>query len=218
MTARAQRGLTLPELLIALLIFAMISGVSVYALRLAVEGREQLETADATIRDMQIARLIIKQDLGGVAMRVVRDEFGAPYPSAFIGGVGLAFRRPVDGETLLLAFVRRGWDNPGEAAPRASLQAVEYLLVGDKLVRRARPYLDDAAGQPRAERVLIDGVSEASIYFYAGEVNGRFDWSEMWPRGCVGATCPPPKAIRMSLTTKRYGALEQLFWIGEFKQ
>ena len=34
MTRPSQRGLTLPELLIALLVFAMISGAAVYALRL----------------------------------------------------------------------------------------------------------------------------------------------------------------------------------------
>ena len=42
-----QRGVTLPELLVALFVFALISSVGVYALRLAVEGREQLTENDS---------------------------------------------------------------------------------------------------------------------------------------------------------------------------
>lgn len=217
MTRHSQRGLTLPELLIALLIFAMISGASVYALRLSVEGRDQLEEADAAIRDMQIARLIIKQDLATVALRTVRDEFGVPAPAPFLGGAGLALRKPVEGETLLLAFVRRGWENPGDVAPRPSLQAVEYLVVADKVVRRVRPYLDDASGQPRTDRVLFSDVTSVKIGFYAGEVSGRINWADLWPQGCAGALCPPPEAVQLTMTTARFGELEQLFWIGEIE-
>ena len=63
MSRSSQRGLTLPELLIALLVFALISGAAVYSLRLSVEGREQLEKVDNDIRDMQIFRQVVKQDL-----------------------------------------------------------------------------------------------------------------------------------------------------------
>lgn len=207
---KEQQGLTLPELLIALLIFAMISGASVYALRLTVEGRSQLEESDKAIRDMQIARLILKQDLAQVAPRVIRDEFGFAYPAAFLGGDGLSFRKPVDGEQALMAFVRRGWANPGDKAPRSTLQAVEYLVIGDRLVRRVRPYLDDARGQPRSDRTLIAGVTSVSVGFYAGEVSGRLNWADLWPApGGEG----PPDAVRLLLTTERFGELEQLFWI-----
>lgn len=212
---RAQLGLTLPELLIALLIFAMISGAAVYALRLTVEGREQLEEADGAVRDMQISRLIIKQDLATIAFRTVRDEFGVAAPAPFIGGDGVALRKPVDGETLLMAFVRRGWDNPDDASPRSTLQAVEYLLIGDGLVRRVRPYLDDATGQKRTDRVLLKGLSSAKFSFYQGEISGRIDWVDLWPSTCSGAACAPPKAARLVIATRRFGELEQLFWIGE---
>lgn len=212
MNREKQRGLTLPELLIALLIFAMISGASVYALRLSVEGREQLEDADKDIRDMQIARLILKQDLAQLAPRTVRDGFGNSYPAAFLGGDGLAFRPPKEGERLLMAFVRRGWTNPEDRAPRSSLQAVEYLMIGDALVRRVRPYLDDARDQKRTDRVLIGGLKSAAVSFYSGETGGRLTWVDLWPS--VGGS-DPPKAVRLIVTTERFGELEQLFWLGE---
>lgn len=213
--ASRQRGLTLPELLIALLVFAMISGAAVYALRLSVEGREQLEAADRDIRDMQIARLIIKQDLLTIAFRTVRDEFGQAYPGPFLGGRGISFRPPKEGEESLLVFVRRGWDNPDAAAPRSTLQAVEYLRIGDDLVRRVRPYLDDARGQKRTDRVLLSGVTGARVGFFAGEVNGRLNWADLWPTPALAGA---PKAVRLTLSTMRHGEIEQLFWIGELSQ
>lgn len=215
MTRLSQRGLTLPELLVALLIFAMISGAAVYALRLSVEGREQLERADASIRDLQIARLVIKEDLALIAPRVIRDEYGNAFPSPFLGGAGLALRPAKLGERILMAFVRRGWNNPQDRSPRSTLQAVEYLVVGESLVRRTRPYLDDARGQPRTDRVLINDVSDAAIGFYAGEVGGRMTWAELWPSPGLSG---PPMGVRLTLATKRFGELEQVFWIGEVGQ
>jgi general secretion pathway protein J len=210
-----QRGLTLPELLIALLVFAMISGAAVYALRLSVEGREQLQEADRDIREMQIMRQIVKQDLAGVVERTVRDEFGGSYPAAFLGGKGLAFRPPVEGERTLMLFVRRGWANPDDRAPRPTLQAVEYLIKGEDLVRRVRPYLDDARGQPRIDRVLLTKVADVEIGFATGEeTSSGLVYSDLWPRpGQSGA----PPAIKLTMTTKRFGAVEQLFWLGHWQ-
>jgi general secretion pathway protein J len=214
MKRNAQRGLTLPELLIALLIFALISGAAVYALRLSVEGREQLEEADRDLRDMQVTRLIVKQDLANIVLRSVRDEFGKPYPAPFLGGDGLSFLPRVDGERLLMAFVRRGWDNPDDLAPRPTLQAVEYLIVGDALVRRIRPYLDDARGQKRTDRVLLGDVSSIRINFYAGgETSAGLNYVDLWP--APQGVGEAPEAIRLTVATKRFGEIEQLFWIGK---
>lgn len=210
---KAQAGVTLPELLISLLIFTMISAVAVYALRLTVEGRDQLGLADAAIRDMQIARLVIKEDLLQTVPRVTRDEFGNAAPGAFLGGKGLAYRVPKDGETTLLAFVRAGWENPDALAPRSTLQAVEYVLAGDKLVRRTRPYLDDARGQPRTDRVLIAGVSAAEVGFFAGESSAGLQWADLWPSPQAGVAIPA--GVRLTLTTKNLGQFEQLFFVGE---
>lgn len=213
MSAKSQRGLTLPELLIALLIFAMISGAAVYALRLSIEGREQLEAADADIREMQIFRQIVRQDLANATPRAVRDEFGTPSPAPFLGGKGLAFRRPVEGELSLLLFVRRGWTNPDDRAPRPSLQAVEYLVKNGDLVRRTRPYLDDARDQKRTDRVLLKEVSDVSISFSTGlETASGPEFVDIWP--APQAKGELPQALRMTMTTRRFGVLEQSFWLG----
>lgn len=208
----AQRGVTLPELLVALLVFAMISSAGVYALRLAVDGREQLESSDTKLREWQLARLTIRQDLAQIARRVVRDEFGDAQAGAFMGGIGFAGRAPVQGETLLAGFVRRGWTNPESAVPRSTLQYVEYLLKGDDIVRRTRPYLDDARDQPHTDRILFADIRNAELSFLAGETADGLQWSEVWP--APGARGFAPQAMRLVFETERLGEVEQLFWIG----
>lgn len=208
-----QRGVTLPELLISLLIFAMISGVAVYALRLTVEGRDQLGAADAAIRELQVSRLLMKEDFLQSVPRVTRDEFGNSQPAAFLGGKGLSFRPPKDGESTLISFVRAGWDNPGVVAPRPSLQAIEYVLLGDKLVRRTRPYLDDARGQARTDRILLSNVEQASVSFFSGDSSAGLQWVELWPSPQLQSATPT--AVRLTLTLKGLGEIDQLFYIGE---
>ncbi len=215
MSARriSQRGVTLPELLVALLIFAMISSVGVYALRLGIDGREQLLTTDERLREWQLARLIIRQDLAQVAMRPVRDEFGAFQAGPFIGGFGFSGRTPISGETPLLAFVRGGWSNIDATTPRSTLQYVEYVLVEDDFVRRTRTYLDDARDQPARDRVLFENVGEVKLEFLLGETTRGLEWGENWP--ATGAPSAPPRAIRINFTSEHYGPVEQLFWIGD---
>ena len=211
--ANAQKGFTLPELLIALLVFSLISAAGVYSLQLGVQARTQLNDADNRIRAVELMRAILKEDLSLISQRRVRDEFGTPAPAAFIGGRGFDYRPPVNGETPLLGFVRNNWDNPDGAAPRPSLQYVEYLVVEDKLIRRARPYLDHARNQPVIERIVLEGVRNVSIDFFELESSSGLQWSLLWPVPTSQGFAP--KAVRLQYSSDRMGDIEQLFWVGE---
>ena len=212
MTARRrqQRGVTLPELLVALFVFALISSVGVYALRLTVDGREQLTSVDQNLREWQLARIIIRQDLMQAVDRTVRDEFGEYQPGPMIGGLGFSGRTPEAGETPLVAFVRGGWANYDAETPRSSLQYVEYVLKDDDIVRRSRAYLDDARDLPERDRALFQGVENVVFEFLLGETTRGLEWSENWPAGASAM----PQAVRLQFDTEKYGEMEQLFWIG----
>jgi general secretion pathway protein J len=211
MSRARQSGVTLPELLIALFIFALISGAAVYTLRLSIDGREQLARSDSTVRDLQVLRIILREDLLQMAPRTARDEFGNLPPAQFLGGAGFSFRTPVEGETPLLGFVRDGRANPEAVAPRSTLQPVEYILVGDRLVRRTRTYVDAARSAKIVDRVLMKGVRSVRPQFLNGETPSGLQWVELWPSlGAVGA----PRAMRLELETEAFGALTLDFWIG----
>lgn len=215
MTASRQSGLTLPELLIALLIFSMVSTATVAALRLGVEARDQLKSSEARLADLQIAAILLKEDLAQLRLRTVRDEFGDIAGPPFRGGREWRPVNEPDGERLLVAFVRAGWTNPNNDAPRSTLQYVEYLEKDGALVRRFRPFLDDARGQPRFERRLIGDARDLKIEFLTGLSSVEADglaWADAWP--VPGTPASAPRAIALIFNSDRYGAFEHRFWIG----
>ncbi|GJL90723.1 type II secretion system minor pseudopilin GspJ [Hyphococcus sp.] len=211
MSGSRQKGMTLPEVLIALLVFAAIAATSVYALRLGVDSRDQLARVDDELKSFQIARTLIKEDMAQVALRKVRDEFGVERPAAFLGNLSHFGASREGDEKVLVSFVRDGWLNPGAETPRSSLQYVEYVFRGGALLRRNRAYLDDASGADETERVLFDGLVDARAAFLLNEVRGELNWSEIWP---VTGASPPPLAISITLDRKDQAPLEQLFWLG----
>lgn len=212
MKGARQNGFTLAEVLVALVVFSLVAAGCVYALRLAIDTRERLDAVDQGLREFETARAIIRDDMLQLVDRATRDEFGSISGPAFLGGEELALtRRAPQGERLLLAFVRRGWTNPGAQAPRSSLQYVEYLEKNGAIIRRTRPYLDDARGQPRFDRVLFKNANAIEISFLAGEARGELDWVSGWPQR---GSATFPRAIALSMESARYGLIEQRFWIG----
>ena len=209
----SQKGLTLVELLVALLVFSFVTSAGVYALRLGVDARDQLGAADERLAEVEIARLMLKEDLAQIVDRTVRDEFGDRAIASFRGGIEIRPRTPVPGETLLMGFVRGGWANPGDDAPRSTLQYVEYIEKDGALVRRIRPFLDDARNQPRYERVLISKADNVKAQFLVGIARGELDWVDAWPVPAGGSG--PPQAVSLSFDNERFGALTLYGWIGK---
>ena len=210
---RPQKGFTLPEVLISLLIFAMISGACVYSLRLGVDSRDQLVASDAELKELQIARLLIKEDFAQVINRPVRDEFGRLVPASFHGGKTGLFSRRNNDEEPLVAFVRSGWLNPNARSPRSALQYVEYVFKDKALLRRARVYLDDASRSESLERVLLDDLEAVRVEYLVGAARGELQWVNQWPVADNGS--PAPRAIAITTIDINGEELRQLFWIGE---
>lgn len=187
------KGFTLVEMMVALLIFGLISAAGVAVMSFSVDSQQVVRVRTHRLGELQRARSALKADLAQAAQRPVRDETGRPGARAFGGG-----EQAVGG--ALIQLVRRGWDNP-DGDPRASLQAVEYRVREGRLERRARPGLDGAAyGDPQ---VLLTGVRDARVAFLV-----RGQWIETLPNG---PRQPLPQAVRVDLTLDDYGALSQLF-------
>jgi len=187
------KGFTLVEMMVALLIFGLISAAGVAILSFSADNQQIVRARSHRLGEIQRARAALKADLAQAAQRRTRGEDGRAATQTFSGN-GQASGGP------LLTLVRRGWDNPDGAA-RASLQAVEYRLNEGRLERRARAALDGAA--PRPPQVLLSGVREARVAFLA-----YGQWVETLP---AGTHQPLPQAVRLDLTLEDYGELSQLF-------
>ena len=192
------RGFTLVEMLVALLVFVMLSAVGVAVMAYAADNQDVVQARMDRLGEFQRARALLKADLAQAAVRRVRERDGTPARNAFVGSTADA-SRTTSGAAPFLALVRRGWSNP-DAQPRASMQYVEYRLVDGQLERSIRAALDGAA--PGVPQVVLTGIESATIaYHYRGQ------WTDGWPGGATAL----PDAVRLQLRLEGLGRIEQLF-------
>ena len=192
-SADAERGFTLIEMMIALLIFALLAAGGVSLLSFGVRAQA---VAGKKLDDVAaLSRLdgILVADLAQAVPRQTRDEGGSLRP-AFEGG---------NGQTLL-RLVRGGWDNV-DGAPRANVQKVAYVLSEEGAIQRiAYPMLDGAAPLPPA--TMLTNVAAVSLrYRLAGA------WADNW-RGRPEA--PLPDAVEMTITRADGTVFRELFLVG----
>ena len=188
------KGFTLIEMMVALLIFALITAAGVAVMSSTLTNQGAVRVRVERYAELQRMRALVKADLSQAATRRTRGEDGLPAPTAFAGVSPWVVGGP------LLAFTRRGYENPDQA-PRASMQYVEYALVEGRLERRTRPALDGARLGP-AQVVLTDVESIQSAYLFDGV------WRPTW-RG--EATADIPAAVRLNVKLKDLGEIDQLF-------
>ncbi|WP_184718005.1 type II secretion system minor pseudopilin GspJ [Caulobacter sp.] len=189
-----QNGFTLVEVLVALLIFALIGAAGVAVMGSTLTNQERVRAHVDRYTELQRARAILKADLSQAAARRTRGEDGLPALTAFAGG------SPWGGGGPILAFTRRGWENP-DATARASLQYVEYVLVEGRLERRARPALDGARLGP--PQVLLRDVRAIEPAFLSAGA-----WTPAWkgdPQSDI------PAAVRLNMQLTDLGQIDQLF-------
>jgi general secretion pathway protein J len=193
MTARSQQGFTLVEMLIALLIFGLLAaaGASLLAFSVRAQGIANKKLDD--IAALYRMDNVLAGDLAQAQPRATRDMGGNARP-AFEGGNGQTFLR----------LVRSGWDNI-DAAPRASLQKVEYVLGDDGTIGRiAYPMLDGA--QPLPPAALLSKVATVALRYRL-----KGSWTDNW-QGKPGI--PLPDAIELTITRSDGTVFRELFAVG----
>ncbi len=189
---KRQSGFSLLEMMVALVIFALLSAAGVGVLAQAADGRAIVHARMARLGELQRARALLAADLAQAAPRATREVGGMRHLPAFSPRGDRAPDR-------LFAIVRHGWENPGQAA-RASLQSVEYRLEGDRITRATRTALD---GVPADEaRVVLAGVHDVRLdYLHEGI------WQDGWPGGRERL----PEALRLTMEVDGIGRLQQDF-------
>lgn len=194
--ARSEGGFTLVELLVSLFIFGTLSAAAVALLSFSVRSQAAADVRLDELSAFRRAGALLTSDLAQAAPRLTRDPAGAPRP-AFIGTSG-------ETEGVVMAFVRRGWENFDDA-PRASLQRVEYALVAGRLERRAYPRLDGAAALPAT--TIWEGVRRVRLRFRNKEGEWRDRWDPAEPREM-------PRAVELVVDAEGSGTTRQLFLTG----
>ncbi len=192
-------GFTLIEMLVAVVILAILSGLAYGTYR---EARiSALHTAQSMRRTRQIEfglRMMV-QDFAQIVPRPIRDPLGESRLPSLAGGTG--------GDDLVV-FTRAGWSNTA-GLQRSTLQRVGYRLNGTTLERFYYTVLDPTSDDAPVVEKLLTGVTSVRIRYLA--LNQA--WVTQWPP----AGLPPaqqltvrPIAVEIDIVFKDWGEIRRL--------
>ena len=194
-----QRGFTLLELVAAMAIFALLSVMAYGGLNALIRSEEGLERSYERLQDWQMAVQRLRQDLGQVRDRPIRDEFGDPQPALF---------EPEEGR---LEFTHGGRRNP-LGLSRASLERVAYYLDTDgRLMRLSWRNLDRGQADKPVRLTLLEDIDTLAWRY----LNDDRQWVEDWPPAQFSTLAPDaqplPMAVEIQLSSQWLGELRLLF-------
>jgi len=206
-----ESGFSLVEILVASFVFAVIGAISVALMASTLTAQTVNEDALRRTADIDRLRVLLREDIGQIALRPMRDAQGFTRPYIFAGDTdGLALTGERSEDQRLLVFTRHGRANPGNLRRRSSLVYVEYRLRDGDLIRMTREYPDQSDTTLEREQILLSGVERLEVDFLLG-----VNWSSrvLVPVSTDGATLPP--AIRLRYDTPGLGEMEHIVLTAE---
>lgn len=189
-------GFTLLEVLLAMTIFASLSMAANQVFRNVLNSDQQLSEVGNALKDLQKTIIILDSDFRQMLARQYRN-----------GGDDAGEKLIELGDNLLesqsqgIRFVRGGWVNPQSLFPRSEVVKVGYRIHDEQLQRIRWMYPDDSATTEPAEMTVMKGVNDIQF-----EVFNEKGWSKKWD-----TPLEMPKAMRVTLDTKRYGTLTRIY-------
>jgi general secretion pathway protein J len=177
-------GFTLVEALVSLLVFSLIAAGSAALLIQASRAQARVSQAHEALRGLQMTRAALNADLAQMAPRNPRAMDGGPAPR-FIGG---------DAD-VALGFVRAAATRQGEVSNALAL--VQYVIEGDRLIRRSSPDLQSPIVAGPADQVLLQDAGDLRFEFFDGGT-----WRPQW---ISGGGAGMPRAVALVAETQRYG-------------
>ncbi|OOF09868.1 type II secretion system protein GspJ [Salinivibrio sp. PR5] len=196
MSPRAEKGFTLLEVLLALVVFASISLTAYQVLQTVQRSDEQSRQVGETLQQLQRALVIMDSDFRQMAARRQRMDGQAPSEQLLTAG-----KEVLGGDAMGVRFTRTGWINPQYRFPRSEVVAVGYRQRDGKLERLRWRYPDQAAGEQPAVMTLLDDIDDLTFRF---NVKGSWQSSFDIPHAL-------PDAIQLRFTHPRYGQLVRTY-------
>lgn len=199
MKRAGQRGFTLLEILIAVVIMVVMSVLAYRTVREARAGVEMSESHLDRLREVQKAVHLIVTDFRTAAPRPVREMLG--------DGSRAAVLRDLN-STNLVELSHAGWPN-GAGNPRGTVQRVVYRLEDRTLVREHWDVTDATLSNTPVKRELLKEVEGIEIRYMN---NGR-EWVAEWPP--LGSASEPggrmrPMAVEIVIKLADYGEIRRV--------
>ncbi|MGH8728377.1 MAG: type II secretion system minor pseudopilin GspJ [Burkholderiales bacterium] len=183
-------GFTLLEILIALAIFAVMSGIAYGGLNAVLDSRERLTAENQKWRDIALIMQRIEEDIANAVTRPIRNSDNLQAP-AFLGQ---ASRRNEDEPQI--ALTRTGYS--GHSGNLAALQRVGYRLKKQNLEQLLWPVLDQAPRTLPQALPLASGVAAFELRY----LDRKGEWQPNWPIAGRQETMPAAVEVILALGTK----------------
>ncbi len=196
-----QRGFTLIEILIALLIFSILMTMITSALVNVYTAQVHLSEHDKQFSQVQKAMLIMERDCEQIINRPFINNVNRPENA-------LEYRFN-QGKPILM-FTRAGMVIPVLAEGRSQLQRVSYYLRGQQLMRRTWLYLDNQRSNPTTDQILLDGVDQLSWRF----IDAHHRQYGLWPP-VQSMSSQIPQGIQVQFRLQNGGIINRTFLIAE---
>jgi general secretion pathway protein J len=196
---RAQ-GFTLLEVLVAIVIFSIISVLAYGGYNQLIQQSDIVERSATRTRAVQSTVQRMSEDFAMLEPRPIREPLGESLEPALRAGGGRV-------ETLV-DLTRSGWTNPA-GLTRSTLQRVTYRLIDNKLERAYWNALDRTLSTEPTSAQLLDRVKAASFRF----MDQNQSWHDQWPP--LGYSGPDasrlrPIAVEFTIELEDWGKIVRL--------
>lgn len=198
---RNEAGFTLIETLIAVSLFALISVMGVTLLTSYTASQNQLDQSEKFLASIQQARALMQADMENAVKRPVRDLFGGNSTAIFQG-------YPPNRPNVIVAFVRGGHMGVLLSEEQPAIQRVEYMLDGERLIRKSYRLPDATLETPVSGQVLFDRVEGLTARFHAGD-----RWVEDWGT-LAGGAARFPSLVEFNIELQGRGTITNIFSVG----
>lgn len=195
MTAKSNhKGFTLLELLVAMVIFSLMSVMAYGGLSNVITGNEVIATQEKRLKELQRTMMFLERDIRQLVPRPRNTGAGNVLAKAFDYGLDSAG---------LVEFTRAGNPNPIGIA-RSSLQRVRYDLE-DKVLKRKSWALVDHLNLEPTEMKLIKDVESMELRL----LDGNNQWQDNWKQEKI-----IPKAVEVTIIHSHWGKIIRLIPTG----
>ncbi len=191
------KGFTLIEVLISIMIMAFIAASTYELMSGAISSSQTVEENTDALHEFQKAINIMNQDFSQMVPRVFRLD-GTETRSVIQVGEN-AFQSDGTGIT----FSRGGALNPGALLPRGEVIRVWYRLKNGALERATYPYPDTIVGFEPEFHTLLKGVKSFRVYFYK---------QGAWSMGWLDRT-KISNGVKIEFETENYGKISRMYYV-----
>jgi general secretion pathway protein J len=238
-SARPQRGFTLIEVLVALLILGIMSALGYGTYRAARISAERTEESLKRSREIEFGMRVLVMDFAQLVPRPVRDALGQSRLPALRGSQGNGtsagteetaasssssssssmhfdsgpgFKSSFSSSTttsLPLADLTRGGWSNTAGQQRSTLQRVSYALVDDVVKRSYTTALDTVQGAKPVVQDLLSGVKTIQFRY----LDANQTWQNQWPPASMtlpDSNTSRPVAVEVTIEFKDWGRVRRL--------